>query len=136
MANYNNTGRLQPRHFVVLAALLAAPVHAVHRRLGEVGLAYWFAWVALISTLTFAIYGWDKRRARENGQREPESPLHTLELIGGWPGAFLAQYHFRHKCVKPGYQVVFLLIVGLHLAVAVDSLRAWQWLKALAGLLR
>jgi len=37
--------------------------------------------------------------------------LHLLELLGGWPGAFLAQRRLRHKCSKRRYQFVFWLIV-------------------------
>ncbi|SJM91388.1 Cold-shock protein (fragment) [Crenothrix polyspora] len=48
--------------------------------------------------------------------RIPEKSLHTLELLGGWPGALLAQRTLRHKNRKPSYQVVFWLIVGLHVA--------------------
>ncbi len=72
------------------------------------------------STLTFAIYAWDKRQARRGGSRVPERVLHGLELLGGWPGALLAQRSLRHKNRKRSYQVVFWIIGGLHLA-------GWWW---------
>jgi uncharacterized membrane protein YsdA (DUF1294 family) len=37
-----------------------------------------------------------------------------MELVGGWPGALLAQQVFRHKTRKLSYQVVFWTIVVLH----------------------
>jgi uncharacterized membrane protein YsdA (DUF1294 family)/cold shock CspA family protein len=75
----------------------------------------------LISLITFEIYGLDKRRATAQQQqpRVPESTLHFLELIGGWPGALIAQHYFRHKVRKPDYQFVFWLIVAANVALIV-----------------
>jgi uncharacterized membrane protein YsdA (DUF1294 family) len=79
------------------------------------------AWVSiaygLMSLITFAVYYLDKRAARLGRPRTPEATLHVLELLGGWPGAFLAQRLIRHKNAKVGYQVVFWLIVAAHVAV-------------------
>jgi hypothetical protein len=55
--------------------------------------------------------------------------LHLLELLGGWPGAFLAQRRLRHKSSKGSYLFVFVLIVGLHQFLAIDALRGWPFLK-------
>lgn len=71
-----------------------------------------------MSAVAFVAYALDKRRARLGQRRIPEATLHALELLGGWPGAFLAQRLVRHKNAKISYQVVFWLIVVLHLAVA------------------
>lgn len=70
----------------------------------------------VMSAVVLVLYGWDKRQARGGRSRIPESTLHALEILGGWPGALLAQRWFRHKNAKPGYQVVFWLIVAAHLA--------------------
>jgi uncharacterized membrane protein YsdA (DUF1294 family) len=75
------------------------------------------------SLLTFGIYAWDKRAARRGQERVPEITLHTLELFGGWPGAFLAQRMLRHKNAKVSYQIVFWLIVSLH---ACAWIAAWR----------
>jgi hypothetical protein len=48
--------------------------------------------------------------------------LHLCELLGGWPGAFLAQYSLRHKNRKVSFQVVFWAIVAFHLFFWVDWL--------------
>jgi uncharacterized membrane protein YsdA (DUF1294 family) len=45
----------------------------------------------LMSLITFAVYFFDKRTARHGRPRTPEVTLHVLELLGGWPGALLAQ---------------------------------------------
>jgi uncharacterized membrane protein YsdA (DUF1294 family) len=71
---------------------------------------------ATMSLITFAYYGLDKRRAGRGGWRIPEKTLHLLELLGGFPGALLAQSLFRHKRSKTSYMLVFWLIVALHAA--------------------
>jgi len=43
-------------------------------------------------------------------------------LLGGWPGALLAQQRFRHKTRKLSYQAVFWLIVLLHQVFWIDLL--------------
>ena len=42
-----------------------------------------------------------------------------LALLGGWPGAFLAQRYFRHKTQKVSFQIVSWLIVALHVGLTV-----------------
>jgi hypothetical protein len=59
----------------------------------------------------------------------PEARLHLLELLGGWPGAFLAQRRLRHKCSKHSYQVVFWLIVLAYQFAAFDSFHDWQFAR-------
>jgi uncharacterized membrane protein YsdA (DUF1294 family) len=62
----------------------------------------------------------------------PESSLHLIELLGGWPGAYLAQQTMRHKTVKASYQVVYWLIVLLHVATATLWLVAPELVSAIA----
>ncbi|WP_426110718.1 DUF1294 domain-containing protein [Pseudomonas sp. DSP3-2-2] len=73
-----------------------------------------------MSLLTFGLYWRDKRQARLDGWRTPEKVLHGAELLGGWPGALLAQQVFRHKTRKVSYQLVFWLIILLHQVVWID----------------
>lgn len=68
----------------------------------------------LMSMICFAVFWRDKRQARQGRWRTPESTLHLLELLGGWPGGLAAQLLLRHKIRKFSYQVVFWCIVGLH----------------------
>jgi uncharacterized membrane protein YsdA (DUF1294 family) len=68
----------------------------------------------LMSVIAFALYGHDKKQAKAQGQRTPEKLLHAVELLGGWPGALVAQQVFRHKTRKVSYQSVFWLVVLLH----------------------
>lgn len=75
-----------------------------------------------MSAVAFFLYWRDKRQARSNGWRTPEKILHGVELLGGWPGALIAQQVFRHKTRKLSFQLVFWLIVLLHQVVWVDRL--------------
>jgi uncharacterized membrane protein YsdA (DUF1294 family) len=51
----------------------------------------------IASTITFLAYGFDKSAAMNDRRRTPESTLHLLSLVGGWPGALVAQQMFHHK---------------------------------------
>ena len=68
-------------------------------------------WVAGLyvaaSTATFMAYAFDKSAAAHRSRRTPESRLHALSLIGGWPGALLAQQLLRHKSTKQAFRQVF-----------------------------
>lgn len=74
----------------------------------------------LLSLAAFALYGYDKKQARDQGQRVPEKVLHAAEVAGGWPGALVAQQVFRHKTRKVSYQLVFWLIVAVHQLFWID----------------
>lgn len=65
----------------------------------------------LMSAATFVAYAIDKSAARSQRWRTPESTLHLLALLCGWPGALLAQVVLRHKSRKAGFQVVFWVTV-------------------------
>jgi uncharacterized membrane protein YsdA (DUF1294 family) len=64
--------------------------------------------------MTFALYWDDKRSATRGAWRTSEAMLHFFELVGGWPGALIAQQAFRHKTRKVSFQVVFWGIVLMH----------------------
>lgn len=64
------------------------------------------AWYLLSSIFTFAVFGHDKHSARRQRRRVPEKRLHLLELIGGFPGAWLAIMLFHHKSRKASFLAV------------------------------
>ncbi len=87
-----------------------------------VPLPWWIAAVyAVVSVVTFAAYGLDKRAAgRAGARRTPESTLLLLGLVAGWPGALVAQQVFRHKTRKRSFRRAFWGTVVLNvLALAV-----------------
>jgi uncharacterized membrane protein YsdA (DUF1294 family) len=67
-------------------------------------------------------YGVDKSAAQNGRWRTPESTLHVLALMGGWPGALIAQRVFRHKSRKLSFRVAFLATVALNCVALL-----WFW---------
>ena len=69
------------------------------------------AWVAgaylVMSVVCFIAYAIDKSAAIAGRRRIPESTLISLGLVGGWPGAIVAQQRLRHKSVKAGFRSAF-----------------------------
>jgi uncharacterized membrane protein YsdA (DUF1294 family) len=124
----NDGGRLTVLAVLALACLLVLPAMALHRR--GVDLRWSSAYVLAMGLASHGAYALDKRRAREQAWRIPESALHLTELLGGWPGAFLAQRRLRHKVAKPAFQVLFWLIVLAYQFAAFDSLQNWQLSRA------
>ncbi|GEN27453.1 hypothetical protein HVA01_10990 [Halovibrio variabilis] len=79
---------------------------------------------AAVSVLAYSIYAIDKRAAMKHRRRVSEQSLHLLGVLGGWPGALLAQQHLRHKTRKTAFQLIFWLTVALNLA-CVGWLMSW-----------
>lgn len=73
-----------------------------------------FGLYLIASAFTFVLYAVDKSAAKRGARRTPESTLHGLSLIGGWPGALIAQQTIRHKSSKQSFRTVFWLTVALN----------------------
>jgi uncharacterized membrane protein YsdA (DUF1294 family)/cold shock CspA family protein len=101
--------------FVLLAGLVA---------LGRLSPLVLIAY-ALLSGIAFLLYGADKSAARQGTRRTPESTLHLVDLVGGWPGALVARLVFRHKTTKQPFRTVFWVTV-----VANCAALAWFVLEA------
>ncbi len=133
MERVNQTARSKKRGGVnattlsLLILLLILPSIAISRLSG------WMDWRVLVgvpfalSLFSFLSYRSDKRRAEAGAWRIPESTLHLADIIGGWPGAFLAHRIFRHKISKRSFQFFFWLIVLIHQFLATDFLLDWQF---------
>ena len=76
-----------------------------------------------LSLLTFALYAADKRAAQTHRWRTPENTLLIIGLVGGWPGAAIAQQVLRHKTKKLSFRTRFWLSVIVNVIVFV--LLAW-----------
>jgi uncharacterized membrane protein YsdA (DUF1294 family)/cold shock CspA family protein len=68
-----------------------------------------------ISVITFLAYAFDKSKAQRGAWRTQESTLHILSLIGGWPGAAIAQQLLRHKSQKREFRNGFWFTVFVNL---------------------
>ncbi|MBX7246911.1 MAG: DUF1294 domain-containing protein [Candidatus Sumerlaeaceae bacterium] len=66
------------------------------------------------SVVCYLTYAGDKAAAEEKAWRTPEKTLHALSLVGGWPGAIMAQQTLRHKTVKEEFRIVFWMTVILN----------------------
>ncbi len=103
-----------PRVTIGVGALLAIALLAL---VGPVPMALALAYYAM-SLVSFLMYAADKASAGRGGQRTPENTLHLADLLGGWPGALIAQQRFRHKTIKQPFQLVFWATVVLNLIAA------------------
>ncbi|MFD0739346.1 DUF1294 domain-containing protein [Lysobacter koreensis] len=72
--------------------------------------------LAGLSVAAYIAYAIDKHAAQNGRWRVAESTLHGLEMLGGWPGALLAQRVMRHKTRKARYRVGFWLAVAVNCA--------------------
>ena len=69
---------------------------------------------AVASIAAAIVYRLDKSAAARNGWRTSEAVLHVMALIGGWPGALVAQQVFRHKSRKLSFRLAFWATVALN----------------------
>jgi uncharacterized membrane protein YsdA (DUF1294 family) len=99
-----------PRKTLALLAFAALGVAAWR---GVLPLAVVAMYVAA-SVLVLALYARDKAAARQGQRRTRERTLHAVALLGGWPGALLAQDLFRHKTSKTVFQAMFWCTVLLN----------------------
>ncbi len=70
--------------------------------------------LAALNVVTLWMYAADKNAARTGRWRIPESQLHLLSLLGGWPAAWLAQQSMRHKSSKAEFRAVYWVTIVLH----------------------
>lgn len=77
--------------------------------------------------LAYVTYASDKKAAINNRRRVSEKSLHLMGVLGGWPGALLAQQRLRHKTQKTTFQMIFWLTVVLNLACVGWLMVAWDF---------
>lgn len=96
---------------------------------GSVAICFWAA-----SFMAFWLYWLDKWAAQREVRRTPESTLQLLAVVGGWPGAWVAQQLFRHKTRKASFQAVFWFCAGLNCSALIVVL--WLGGDPVAAVLR
>ena len=72
---------------------------------------------SVLSLITFGAYAFDKSAAQSGQWRTKEETLHIFALLGGWPGALLAQNKLRHKSSKESFRFIFWLTVIINIGV-------------------
>ena len=95
------------------------------------------SWLALYygaSIITYCIYARDKMAAQNADWRIPEMTLHLMSLVGGWPGALIAQVLLRHKTRKPSFLIGYWVTVIVNcIALGVIVGKGVSPVKALLG---
>lgn len=84
-----------------------------------------FAYLGL-SVGSFLAYKLDKSKAQRGAWRVQESTLHLFSLLGGWPGAAIAQQMLRHKSQKREFRAGFWFTVVINCS-------ALGWLVSASG---
>lgn len=97
---------------VILASILMGIV-LIAAYVGRIFLPVVVVYFAM-SLLTFLTYAWDKSSAQRGNWRTPESTLHLMALVSGWPGALAAQRLLHHKSRKKEFQLMFWATVFLN----------------------
>jgi uncharacterized membrane protein YsdA (DUF1294 family)/cold shock CspA family protein len=98
------------RAFYIGAAVVFLAIVALLAVAGDMPAIILFIYLGA-SLVTYFMYFWDKSAARTGAWRTQESTLHALALLGGWPGALIAQQTLRHKSRKASFRAVFWLTV-------------------------
>jgi len=82
----------------------------------------WYQAIYIInSMLAIPVFGWDKLMGmlKESSLGEQwrvaERTLHSIEFLGGWPGAWIAIVLFNHKKAKMSFLIPSVLITSFHL---------------------
>lgn len=88
-----------------------------------VGAHWYLGWLVAWSGALFALYGYDKRQARDGGPRVPERLLHLMALAGGAAGGWLGMLVFRHKTRRPVFRVVLGVAVALQAGLGLWLIR-------------
>ncbi|MEA3586888.1 cold shock and DUF1294 domain-containing protein [Pseudidiomarina sp. 1APP75-27a] len=114
--------------FAIVIALIYLAAIFYYAFIGRIWYGYPFI-AAAMSVVTYMAYARDKYAAEASYRRTAESTLQLLALIGGWPGALIAQQQFRHKTRKLSFRVVFWLVVLANLVFV------WSAIVGLKGIL-
>lgn len=69
----------------------------------------------ILNVIAFAMYVWDKHKAKNDQWRTKESTLLIAALIGPW-GAVAGMKYARHKTRKLKFKLVYVILV-LHIVV-------------------
>ena len=106
----NNGKELSQKFFsLVLFSLFSFVLYYLFEsRLIPIEIIYLYS---IMSVVTFLLYAKDKNAAEYGRWRTAENTLHALSLLGGWPGAKIAQSFLRHKSKKIPFRITYWVTV-------------------------
>ena len=84
-----------------------------------------FGSLATVNLLAFLAFGMDKRRARRDKQRVPESTLLWLTFAAGVFGSWVGMSFFRHKTRKKSFRWKMVLVTIINPLWLLLYLRFW-----------
>ncbi|NTS78207.1 DUF1294 domain-containing protein [Catenovulum sp. SM1970] len=130
----NKAAYQKPRKFGYFIAAIFCIVLATVTYLKLIPIEVMYLYVAA-SFIAFIVYALDKSSAKNGRWRTPESHLHLLSLLGGWPGAFYAQNKLKHKSSKRAFKNMYWLTVTANIGALVWLLGAQgqQFLQSILG---
>ena len=79
-----------------------------------------------LNVLTIMAYARDPQGARPGHWRMPETLLHLLSLLGGWPSAGMAQTILQYRSRNPSFATRYWSTVAVHFAVLLGWLFWFQ----------
>ena len=107
------TAKFFTSFFMILIAIAFIAFVNVSVLLFDIPIQVLYLYLAT-SVLTLLLYAKDKWAAKRDAWRTPEGTLHLLSLLGGWPGALVAQQLLRHKSSKQDFRSMFWITVILN----------------------
>ena len=128
----NNDRELSRKFFsvVLLCTFTGVLYYLLKSKLIPIEVVYLYA---VMSIAAFLIYAKDKNAAEWGKWRTAESTLHVLSLLGGWPGAKIAQIILRHKSKKLSFRITYWMTAvancgGLYWLI---TPKGSMWLKSI-----
>ena len=128
----NNDRELSQKFFsvVLLCTFTGVLYYLLKSKLIPIELVYLYAFMSIAA---FLMYAKDKNAAEWGKWRTAESTLHVLSLLGGWPGAKIAQIILRHKSKKLSFRITYWMTAvancgGLYWLI---TPKGSMWLKSI-----
>lgn len=78
---------------------------------------YFYFYLILINIVTFILFAIDKKRAKKNQWRIPESQLLFFSLLGGSIGGIIAMNIVKHKTKKPKFTIGMPLLLLINIFI-------------------
>lgn len=91
--------------------------------LTNISLGYLF----IINLVTFVTYGIDKRKAKKNKWRIPESTLLWLAVLGGSIGALWGMKYWHHKTLHRKFKYGVPAILFLQILIPLVIMFVWSY---------
>ena len=86
-------------------------------------------YLLIVNVATIAVYGADKRRAKQGRWRVPEKTLFLLAIVGGSVGALLGMRVWHHKTLHKSFRFGIPAILILQLVIPAGLWLYWNMIR-------